>query len=396
MRRFVALLLLVLPLAADPARGQAADTFTVEDLKRVEAQRDAALARLKRLEASADTADREMGDIDRDLLSAAADSRRQEESARAAEARLVLLEADLKVAERRLAEDVASREDLLAALMSLSAHRPPALAASPDDAGSAVRAAILMSEAAPALAKRADDLRGKIVELNRIRTETTRERDRLEVAERALSARKDEIEALADSKRIARSSLENETAGLRAKSEALAREADTLRDLLDALAAEAPRAPGRKPAQPKPAASSPKSSPNVRTPLPGGGPGAPTPPVVGDIRVKYGARVNGERQEGLTLTTRPDSLVVAPRDGRIEFAGPFRSYGDMLILDVGGGVLVVMSGLDVIYAETGQLVLAGEPLGRMASRSSPAPELYLEVRRNGEPTDPAAWLSRGT
>lgn len=65
----------------------------------------------------------------------------------------------------------------------------------------------------------------------------------------------------------------------------------------------------------------------------------------------------------------------------------------MTILDVGGGVLVVMSGLDALYPEAGQQVKAGEPIGRMAQRSSPAPELYLEVRRNGQPTDPERWLS---
>jgi septal ring factor EnvC (AmiA/AmiB activator) len=67
----------------------------------------------------------------------------------------------------------------------------------------------------------------------------------------------------------------------------------------------------------------------------------------------------------------------------------------MIILDVGNNVLVIVSGLDTIYSEAGQWVLAGEPIGRMAGQKSPSPELYLEVRRSGQPVDPEKWLARG-
>jgi septal ring factor EnvC (AmiA/AmiB activator) len=105
--------------------------------------------------------------------------------------------------------------------------------------------------------------------------------------------------------------------------------------------------------------------------------------------------VNGERHPGLTLGARSGAQVVAPLDARVEYAGPFRSYGQMLILDVGGDILVVLSGFDALYPEAGQWVLAGEPIGRMADQKSPSPELYLEVRRGGQPVDPDKWLGRG-
>jgi septal ring factor EnvC (AmiA/AmiB activator) len=92
--------------------------------------------------------------------------------------------------------------------------------------------------------------------------------------------------------------------------------------------------------------------------------------------------------------------VIAPLDARVQYAGVFRSYGLMVILDVGGDVLVIVSGLDALYPQAGQWVLAGEPIGRMSDRrgadpKSPSPELYLEVRRKGEPVDPEKWLGRG-
>jgi murein hydrolase activator len=123
--------------------------------------------------------------------------------------------------------------------------------------------------------------------------------------------------------------------------------------------------------------------------------GLPLPPAVGTRLRKFGAAIEGTRQEGLTLATRSGAQVVAPLDARVQYAGIFRTYGQMVILDVGGDVLVIVSGLDALYPEAGQWVLAGEPIGRMADQKSPSPELYLEVRRKGQPIDPEKWLGRG-
>ena len=109
---------------------------------------------------------------------------------------------------------------------------------------------------------------------------------------------------------------------------------------------------------------------------------------------RFGRTIEGEKQEGLTLSARAGATVVAPLDARVQFSGPFRSYGQMAILDVGGDVLVVVSGLETLFPEAGQWVLAGEPIGRMADRKTPSPELSLEVRKRGQPVDPETWLAK--
>jgi septal ring factor EnvC (AmiA/AmiB activator) len=386
----------------------APDTYTLDDLKRVEQQRDEAMKRLKRLETQGKKAEREAADIDNDLLSAAADSQRREEQAAAAEIRLTDLSAQAAEARTRLTSDRAALDDLLAALMTFGSHRPPALAASPEDAGSAVRAAILMGDAAPALSSRAKELATRIDTLNKLVEGVQREKAMLAEADQALAARRQEIDALAQEKRLARVSLDTETAALRAETERLGREADTLHDLLDSLAAAAPAAPSAKPSAPRSArppasAPAPKARPND---LPGSRvavaprpspqtASAPLLPAVGKRVRHFGQKANGAASPGLILATRSGAQVVAPLDARVEYAGVFRSYGQMLILDVGGDILVVVSGLDALYPEAGQWVLAGEPIGRMADQKSPSPELYLEVRRNGQPIDPEKWLGRG-
>jgi septal ring factor EnvC (AmiA/AmiB activator) len=123
--------------------------------------------------------------------------------------------------------------------------------------------------------------------------------------------------------------------------------------------------------------------------------GHPLQPAAGTRLRRFGQTVDGVRSEGLTLATRSGAQVIAPLDARVQYAGEFRTYGLMVILDVGNNVLVVVSGLDTIYSEAGQWVLAGEPIGRMSGQKSPSPELYLEVRRSGQPVDPEKWLARG-
>jgi murein hydrolase activator len=401
----------------------ARDTFSQDDLRAVEKARDAAQKRLKSLEKAAGAAEREVADIDADLITAAADSRRREEAAADAEARLADLDEQVIAARAALSGDQAALEDLLAALMTFGAHRPPALAASPEDTGAAIRAAILMGETAPALSMRAKDLKVRIDTLNALTNAVTHERETLGMEEEALTARRDEIEALAAEKRLSRTSLATQTAAARAETERLAAEAETLRELLDGLAATAPSTPGIKPTgptlkpkMPKPSASAkpkdgspgapsavaPGSKPrdlpsasSASASRPGAPSAAPLAPAVGQVVRKFGDKSDGTIHPGLTLQTRAGAQVVAPLDARVQFSGVFRTYGQMLILDVGGDMLVVVSGLNALYPEAGQWVLAGEPIGRMADQKSPAPELYLEVRRNGQTIDPAKWLGRG-
>lgn len=402
--RWLALILVLLaaPAAGPSAVGQsraAPKTFTQDDLKKAEAARDAAIARLKTLEASAAAAARDASFIDADLVAAASDATAREEAAYAAEEQLMLLADETRTAMTELDRDQAATQDLFAALMAFSARRPPALATHPDDVSQAIRAAILMSDAAPALNRRAEDLRQRLADLQGLADATRAQQANLTLATSALDARREEIAALAEEKRRAQASLDAEAARARAAADKLAGEAETLRDLLAGLAKTAPPTPSVKPGQKPPAAKPPATKPPAPATKPAAAApkpqaGAPLTPVVGSPLRRFGRTIDGQKQEGLTLAARPGATVIAPLDARVQFAGPFRTYGQMAILDVGGDVLVVVAGMDGLYPEPGQWVLAGEPIGRMSDRKSPSPELYLEVRRKGQPVDPETWLGR--
>ena len=125
-------------------------------------------------------------------------------------------------------------------------------------------------------------------------------------------------------------------------------------------------------------------------------------PVQGKIFIRFGqSDQNGGPSKGIHLETREAAQVISPCDGVILYAGPFRSYGQLLIINPGGGYHVVIAGMDRIDAQQGQYVLAGEPIAAMGAethtgeRSPKRPTLYVEFRRDQQSIDPEPWWSSG-
>ncbi len=399
LARYFLLALMTLSLFSPSVTAQnRPTTFSVADLNKVESERDKLLKRLKRLESSGVAADKDLQKINEQLIAAAADSRRREAAATQAEKELAALMDREKLARGKLLQDEEALQDVLATLMRFSERKPPALATSPESASDAIRAAILMGDVAPKLAAEAEALALELDNIAMLQASIRSETETLNRAELTLLARREEIEALYAAKRASREALAQEAAALKAQNANLAAEANTLATLLEGLEKAAPTGPRLKPAPPRKFAAH-KTTPLAdKTPLPNNIVQSRVilRPVTGNLITNYGQTVSGTPTRGQTWSTRTGAQVVAPRDGRVEYAGPFRTYGEILILDVGEGYLVVLAGLESIYAEVGQAVLAGEPVGRMSDSVKSTPELYIEVRRNGEPVDPERLLGRST
>jgi septal ring factor EnvC (AmiA/AmiB activator) len=118
------------------------------------------------------------------------------------------------------------------------------------------------------------------------------------------------------------------------------------------------------------------------------------------IREFGGSDGVGGVQKGISLASRAGSQVTTPCDGWVVYAGPFRSYGQLLILNAGGGYHVLIAGMERISVSIGQFVLTGEPVATMGSTSQIAsvlaanatrPVLYIEFRKDGTPIDPGPW-----
>ncbi|MDJ0921430.1 MAG: peptidoglycan DD-metalloendopeptidase family protein [Henriciella sp.] len=376
-----------------------------DDLEKLEAERDAALEALQALETASGETASDLEGLERKLIAAAMESQRREEQATASELKLVSLRARQSSAKRDLVENETALDSLMASLAVSGRHRPPALVTNPGDANAAIRAAILMGYTTPQVKDQTHALAEEITDLRKLEQQVLREVARLEAAEAALSLKKAEILQMTATKRAAFEDVNGDLSVLRDRVTLLGREADTIRGLLAALEANAPAAPAIKPNL-QFAAASPNAgirSDAPRTPVPRQ---ATTPgraliggllqPAAGRLVRKWGDTMpGGSKSEGLAFATRAEAQVTAPVDGKVEFSGPFRTYGQLLILSTSDDYHVLLSGMSDTYVEVGQTVKRGEPVARMTQRVMPEPELYMEVRKQGKPMNPANWMTRG-
>ncbi len=425
----------------NPARAEVADPSTLENLKH---ELDTSVERKKALEAQSEDARKEIAEIRSRLIETAANVQAREKDVSASEDRLTALKAAEAALLLRLEHRRSEMADLLAALTRLDRHPPPALAVRPDDALGAIRSAILLGSAVPELRAEALALKAKLEELSRLRASIMAERKTLADAQASLERDRARLETLLNKKVARQQKLVAAAETEQSRAERLSRQATDLTDLisrLEATAAQRIPMPRPDPARMRPVATpepvvaaggqptsaegeqvAALSPPRSEGTLPSSrlfseAKGLVRLPVTGPVLREFGAPNGlGGRMQGLQIATRPDAQVVAPFDGKIVFAGPFRRYGQLLIISVGEGYHVLLAGMSRINGTAGQTVLAGEPVGTMGPSLSPdslaedggaagrdggsdgntkagqRPMLYIEFRKDGDPINPRPWL----
>jgi murein hydrolase activator len=379
---FLISLCLALP-AYGPVRAQSS---AEQELKRLEAEKATREKRVGALVENANRAAVEAENLRRRLVTAASARDRLEREVESSEIRLIQLRRRERETFAKLMANRAALEDVVIALIAMERDRPPALAVRPDNAAEAARAAILMGEVAPILEGRARQAAQDITQLRNLRQSILMQNTSYRDANNRLQSARQTIGVLIEQRRTLQARLLRDAQTERGRIAQIVQRAGDLRDLVSRLGGTLPGL-GDNQGQAGPAFAS--GFERAR--------GQIAFPAVGQIVVNYGARLSqGGRSEGVTIRTRRSAQVVSPYDGEIEFAGPFRSYGRVLIINVGSGYHVVLAGLSTTFAEAGQEVLAGEPIGEMASDTRIVPDLYMEVRRESEPLNPALWLKKPT
>lgn len=252
---------------------------------------------------------------------------------------------------------------LLGVLALFRRDPPPALLVHPSSALDAVRALILARAMAPELEARSQTLKAQVEDLKRLRRRIEGLSEDLFRSQSELAEQRAQLETLMADRTALQRSLAADAETL----QALARKSRLPADLIGRL-------------------------PNIADSL-GPAPDRFIEPAPGRIVTRYGRQAGGF-SEGLRWRTLPSAPVLAPAAGIVEYAGPLKDYGVVLILRTGGAYHLVLAGLGAASAVVGRTVSAGEPIGRMADDAKQAPELYLELRRGNETVDPARWFEK--
>ena len=341
--------------------------------------------------------------LNEDLINTAGRVRGLEERITATEARLQTLGENEASVRNSLQSRRGMIAKILATLQRMGRQPPPAILVSPDDALESVRAAILVDTVLPQMETEAQALARDLGELMRVHKAMAQERDGMAHDLAQLSEDRQRMSYLIDERQKKLAETETALDGERQRAIALARQADNLKDLVAKLEKEAgaTRAPdsGRdKAADPAAVRDPARLAPAVAF---ASAKGALPLPVSGVKIRDFGSPDGlGGTEKGLWIASRAAAQVTAPCDGRVVYAGPFRSYGQLLILDAGGGYHVLLAGMERISVDLGQFVLTGEPVAVMGGGAQSAaaiaigsnqPVLYVEFRKDGTPVDPSPW-----
>lgn len=377
--------------------------------------------KVRELEAGIDRLAKDRASLREAIVQSARARQDMEAKILAGEKRLAAMRGEEDAARASLHERRGLLAEVLAALQRMGRNPPPAILVTPDDALGSVRSAILLGAVVPGIRSETDKLVADLQKLIAIRNQISKEKadlatamgNRLEEEKRsqllisqneALAAentrtleaerrRSEELAGRATSLEGLIGSMEREIASVR-EAAALARvqEAERAKQTEDERRRAREAALSASPDKNRIAPAYPFSELQKRLAF----------PVAGDPVRHFGdADGTGHSSQGLILATNAGALVTAPADGWVVFAGTFRSYGRMVILNVGDDYHVVLSGMDRVNVREGQFVVAGEPLAvmgekRVASVNALAletdrPTLYIEFRKNGKPVDPRPW-----
>ncbi|RFB78760.1 murein hydrolase activator EnvC family protein [Methylovirgula sp. 4M-Z18] len=418
------------PAPANPPAPSASPTDTLtkeksgheQELKGVQDTLQASEEQRKKIEAEVESIKADRARLNAALIDTAAKVHAAEAKVNDADQRL----ATLTGSEEAIRHSLEGRRDviaqILAALQRMGRKPPPAVLARPEDMLSAIHTSMLLGAVLPEMRKEIEDLTSDLSELVRLRANIANERDGRTKDLASLNEEQAKLNALVAARQQSLNEAEQALSAEQARAADLAKQATSLKDLISKMetqiasasqAAEAARqsdadqrraeaaglrsrlaaAPFKDPARLAPAL--PFAETKGLLPM----------PVSGTLLKAYGAPDGfGGQESGISVGVRPGASVSAPSDGWVAFSGPYRTYGQLLIINAGGGYYIVLAGMEKINVNVGQFVLAGEPVATMgdgSARTAAAiaigaaqPILYIEFRKDGAAIDPGPWWAK--
>lgn len=378
-------------MAAEPALAK--DLGEAQDeLESVESKLQDSRARKQQFEEEMAALSRELRATQKRLVKAASSAQNQEDIVRELDEKLAGLVEEEKAGTEELNQRYEDLAQSVAAMQRLSRRPLGAMIVRPASINDSARTAIMLDSIVPTLREQADHLNVQLDKVAALRKEISQERRDLAAEQTTLGERQGKIADLLAKKKVKQERLAESIERENARLQKLASQVETLGGLVAKLEAEAAKQRRR---ETEPGGidglfeGPPFSSARGSLPLPARG---------RVVRLFNEADETGRLSPGIVLDTLTGAQVIAPWDGKVVFAGPFRDYGQLLIISHGEGYHTLLAGMSQIDAVVAQWVLAGEPVGRMSTTGDVAqeqsePKLYIELRRNGRSINPLPWLA---
>lgn len=378
------------------------------ELEGVRADQKKLTETIRKLDSDLDAVGEERRKLNQSLIDTAARIREVEERIASTQTRL----APLDDSERALRGSLDGRREaiaeILAALQRIGRRPPPAVMVKPDSALEQLRTAMMLGAILPDMRHDAQAIAEDLASLLHVRREITVERDKLTADLAAMSNERGRMSGLIEERQRRQGEMEKSREAERQRAAQLGRQAENLRDLIAKLeqgldpAIRAARLAARPPEDVKSGLAALRDPGRLNPAIAFGSAKGMLKLPVNGVKIRdFGASDGvGGTERGISVAARPGAQITAPCDGWVAYSAPYRSYGQLLILNPGDGYLVLLAGMDHNSVEVGQFVLIGEPIAVMGNgpqvasavvTGSGQPVLYIEFRKDGTPVDPAPW-----
>ncbi len=423
---FILALLWIVSAFAEPS---GAAVVSRKDLEAIEVEVEQKSVEHKRLQAQAAKVSVEMAAVSKQMIAKAKQIQDTEEKVSTMEKELLRLQKELQTAEESFLSEDENLIGTVYALQNLALKPTEALFVQPLTPVEIIRSAMLLRETVPFLAEEAAGIRERLDAIAAKKRKIERQVASISRNKQKLEKEHRQMQQLIRKKAKIRSRLEDKSAATRKKIEQLAAQAKDIKELLVKLEKEkelrrrqererleklrrereeleryraeqeAKAVSARREKEKREQA---KSDDLIKSQIAyikdvgqnfERAKGKLSRPARGPVVVAYGQETaKGVSSKGISIKTRSEAQVVSPFDGTVIFAGPFRGYGNIIIIEHGEHYMSLLAGLNGIYCEVGQMLLAGEPVGQMPE--SGEANLYVELRKDSRPIDPEAWLAK--
>lgn len=404
------------PPAASPASPEAKREETKRKLDNARKQLDADKDKQAGIARSVEEIAADRAKLNDALIQAARRVQESEEKLSDTESKIDALAEQAGVIRTSIRDRRRTISTLLAAMQRIGRQPPPALITRRGESLKAVRGAMLLATVLPEIKYQADNLSRELDGLVRLERDLNTERASLGLSLRGLAAERDETDRLLAEKQKALATTQGSLAEVKLRADSRAKEVGDLNQLIGKLDDEVAKAEIARyeaelaakrekeavvlaPTESKRVAFLTPSRMKPAVPF-ASAKGALALPASGRPVRRFGEEGEDGPAKGMSLETRSEARITSPCDGWVVYAGPFRSYGQLLIINAGEGYHILLAGMRRIDVSPGQFVLAGEPAAVMDAAAPGSgqdaqkrPVLYVEFRKDGRPIDPGPWWS---